>query len=325
MCPSAQLAGLHPRSEELIELTRAYDRGHADKARTQKLVETETQQIIDLQKRLGFEYLVDGALYWQDPLRPLTKSLKGVSSGSRYSRWFDTNTFYLKPVIKGKVSLGEFQPHDFVRSDLSPGHAKWKIALPGPYTFSELSENKSGLSKEQLILSIANAEQKLIQTLAGSGISLVQLSEPCLVYRPYRKEVASSKEIQTALDAIRIVAERSSVKLAVQTSFGDASAILSQLVNLPLDAIGFDLYSTDYEKLRLKSPKPIVLGIVDSRESHIEDPSWIAHTATLASKHVEAPDLVFSPNSDLKYLPRTVADAKVEALSSATRIFKETD
>ena len=137
--------------------------------------------------------------------------------------------------------------------------------------------------------------------------------------------MAISKEIQTALDAIRIVAEHSSVKLAVQTSFGDASAILSQLVNLPLDAIGFDLYSTDYEKLRLKSPKPIVLGIVDSRESHIEDPSWIAHTATLVSKHVEAPDLVFSPNSDLKYLPRTVADAKVEALSSATRIYKETD
>ena len=105
MCPSAQLAGLHPRSEELIEQTRAYDRGRADSARTQKLIETETQQIIGLQKRLGFEYLVDGALYWQDPLRPLTKSLGGVSSGSRYSRWFDTNTFYLKPVITEKVSL----------------------------------------------------------------------------------------------------------------------------------------------------------------------------------------------------------------------------
>jgi 5-methyltetrahydropteroyltriglutamate--homocysteine methyltransferase len=325
MCPSAQLSGIHPRSEELIELTREFDRGRADEARMGKLIEAETLQVIGLQQRLGFEYLTDGALYWQDPLRPLTKTVRGVSSGARYSRWFDTNTFYLKPVITGPVSLGEFQSSDFVRSDLQRGNAKWKVALPGPYTFSELSENKHGTSKDQLILSIANAEKELIQALARSHVSLVQLSEPCLVYRPYREDNASSGEIQTALDAIRIVAEDSPIKVAVQTYFGDAAPILSRLSNLPLESVGFDLYATDYEKLRVKSPRPIVLGIVDSRESHVEDPKWIAHTATLVSKHIEAPDVVFSPNSDLKYLPRTVADAKVEALSSAARIYRETD
>ena len=325
MCPSAQLTGIHPRSEVLIELTREFDRGRADEARTRKLIEAETLQVIGLQQKLGFEYLADGALYWQDPLRPLTRTLRGVSSGARYSRWFDTNTFYLKPVITGPVSLGEFQPSDFVRSDLTRGHEKWKVALPGPYTLSELSENKHGLSKDELIISIANAEKELIQALARSRVSLVQLSEPCLVYRPYREENANSRETQIALDAIRIVAEHSPVKVAVQTYFGDASPILSRLSNLPLESVGFDLYSTDYEQLHLKSPRPIVLGIVDSRESHVEDPKWIAHTATLVSKHIEAPDVIFSPNSDLKYLPRTVADAKVEALSSASRIYKEMD
>jgi len=325
MCPSAQLTGIHPRSEDLIELTREFDRGHADEARTQKLIEAETQQVIGLQQKLGFEYLSDGALYWQDPLRPLTRTLRGVSSGARYSRWFDTNTFYLKPVITGPVSLGEFQPSDFVRSDLTRGNAKWKVALPGPYTFSELSENNDGLRKDQLILEVANAEKQLIQTLARSQVSLVQLSEPCLVYRPYREDNANSREIQTALDAIRIVAEHSPIKVAIQTYFGDASPILSRLSNLPLESVGFDLYATDYEKLHIKSPRPIILGVVDSRESHVEDPKWIAHTATLVSKHIEAPDVIFSPNSDLKYLPRTVADAKVEALSSAARIYKEMD
>jgi len=325
MCPSAQLTGIHPRSEDLIELTREFDRGHVDEARTQKLIEAETLQVIGLQQKLEFEYLADGALYWQDPLRPLTRTLRGVSSGARYSRWFDTNTFYLKPVITGSVSLGEFQPSDFVRSDLTRVHSKWKVALPGPYTFSELSENKQGLSKDQLILEVANAEKELIQALVRSQVSLVQLSEPCLVYRPYREDNADSREIQTALDAIRIVAEHSPIKVAVQTYFGDASPILSRLSNLPLESVGFDLYATDYEKLHVKSPRPMILGIVDSRESRVEDPRWIAHTATLVSKHIEAPDVVFSPNSDLKYLPRTVADAKVEALSTAARIYKETD
>src|SRR5215471_6121621 len=129
MCPSAQLSGLHPRSEDLIALTRAFDRGQAEEARTQKLIETETEQIIRLQEKLGYEFFSDGAIYWQDPLRPLTKALRGVSSGSRYSRWFDTNTFYLKPVITGPVSLGEFSPVSFVRSEIGPNDSKWKIVI----------------------------------------------------------------------------------------------------------------------------------------------------------------------------------------------------
>src|SRR5215471_8574968 len=162
MCPSAQLSGLHPRSEDLIALTRAFDRGQAEEARTQKLIETETEQIIRLQEKLGFEFFSDGAIYWQDPLRPLTKALRGVSSGSRYSRWFDTNTFYLKPVITGPISLGEVTPSSFLKADSKPNHRKWKVVIPGPYTFSELSENKHGLDKDQLIMTIAKVESHLI-------------------------------------------------------------------------------------------------------------------------------------------------------------------
>ncbi len=323
MCPSAQLAGLHPRSEELIELTRAFDRGQASWSEASRLIDRETLQIIDLQKKLGFEYFSDGALYWQDPLRPLTRALEGVVSGTRYSRWFDTNTFFQKPVVAGEVSLGDSRLDEFIRSDLSSAPVKWKIVLPGPYTFSELSENKYYQSKTDLVLNIARAERELLQRLARSGLSLVQLAEPCLVYRPYRENPLASTEIETALKSIRIVAENSPVKVAVQTFFGDASQLLPQLLELPVDAVGFDLYETDYSRLQVNSPRKIILGIADSRESHVEDPEWISHTATLVSKHVSAPDFVLSPNSDLKYLPRPVADAKTKALAEAARIFRE--
>ena len=322
MCPSVQLTGLYPRSEDLIALTRAFDRGQAEGARTQKLFETETEQIIELQRRLRFDHFSDGAIYWQDPLRPLAKALNGVSSGSRYSRWFDTNTFYAKPSITGPVSLGEFQPSSFLKPEPGPTISNWKIVIPGPYTFTELSENKYGLDKDELILSIAKAETQLIRALSRSRVSLVQLAEPCLVYRPYREDPLTPHEVKTALNAVKLVAENSPVKVGIHTYFGDASTILEDLVKLPLDSVGFDLYSTDYERLHLQSSLQIVLGIVDSRESHVEDPQWITHTATLVSKHVDAPDFVFSPNSDLKYLPRKVADAKVEALASAARLFK---
>ncbi len=322
MSPNAQLSGLHSRSEELIEATRAFDRGQAEWSEVSNLVDRETLQIIDLQKRLGFDYLSDGALAWQDPLRPLANTLDGVTSGTRYSRWFDTNTFYQKPAVIGEVSLKDSRLYQFIRLDLTPGPANWKIVLPGPYTFAELSENKYYQSKADLVLSVAGAEKELIQRLAGLGVSLVQLAEPSLVYRPYR-ENSSNAEIRIALNALRVVAENSPAKIAVQTFFGDVTPVLRQLLDLPVDAVGFDLYATDYAQLEVKSARKIILGIVDSRESHVEEPEWISETATLVSKHVTAPEWVFSPNSDLKYLPRQVADAKAKALAEATRIFRE--
>src|SRR5262249_44489840 len=182
-------------------------------------------------------------------------------------------------------------------TELGPNDSKWKIVIPGPYTFAELSENKHGLTKDKLILSLAEAERLVIQSLSHSHVSLVQLAEPCITYRPYREDRPTPHETKLALNAIKLVAESSPVKVSVNTYFGEASAVLEQLVRLPIASVGLDLYSTDYEKLHLQSPIPITLGIVDSRESQVELPEWIAHTATLVSKHVEAPEFVFSPNS----------------------------
>jgi 5-methyltetrahydropteroyltriglutamate--homocysteine methyltransferase len=323
MCPQAQLAGLHSRSEELIELTRAYDRGQAEWSQVSNRLDQETRHIISLQEKLGFEYISDGALAWQDPLRPLTRALDGVTYGTRYSRWFDTNTFYQKPVVTGKISAKDSQLDNFVRADLLPGGKKWKVTLPGPYTFSELSENRHYPDKIELILSIARAEHDLIKKLAKIKVSLVQLSEPCLVYRPYREDQPSTLELETALHALTLVSQGSPAKVSIQTYFGDVSPVLANLLDLPVDGVGFDLYETDYSTLNIKTSKRVILGISDSRESQVEDAKWIAETAARVSKHVSASDYVFSPNSDLKYLPRTVADAKTTALAEAARIFQE--
>jgi 5-methyltetrahydropteroyltriglutamate--homocysteine methyltransferase len=323
MSPQAQLTGLYPRSEQLIELTRAYDRGQAGWPEVGKLLDLESRHVIGLQEDSGFEYINDGALFWQDPLRPLSQSLQGLETGTRYSRWFDTNTFYQKPTVTGKVSLRPINPESFIRADLLPRSKKWKVSLPGPYTFSELSENRHYRSREDLVLSIANEERELITRLAKAGVSLVQLSEPCLVYRPYREEPLSSRELENAVSAIKVATEDSPVKVSVQTFFGDASPVLPKLLELPVQVVGFDLYETDYSKLQAETSKQIALGIVDSRESHVESPEWIAHTVGLVRKQVKASDWILSPNSDLKYLPQTVADAKARALGGAVALLEE--
>jgi methionine synthase II (cobalamin-independent) len=323
MSPRAQLSGIYPRSEQLIELTRSYDRAKTDLDIVKKQVEQDTLELVKLQDDSGFETFSDGAFAWQDQLRPIVECLDGVTTGTRYDRWFDTNTFYKKPTIAGKIVVRAFDPKNFIRTDLLPRTKGWKVTLPGPYTFSELSENLHYGNQSDLLSEVAVAEHEIIKRLKDAGVSRFQLSEPCLVYRPYRERALGKAELDSALFALRKTVDGIQAKFSVHTHFGDATTILPDLLKLPVDTVGFDLFETDYSKLKIETTKKLALGIIDGRESNAENPKWIAETATRVSKHVIGGDIVLVPNSDLKFVPQKVADVKARALADATRLLEE--
>ncbi|TMI27891.1 hypothetical protein E6H30_02435 [Candidatus Bathyarchaeota archaeon] len=322
MSSEIQLAGIHPRSEKLIELTRSYERAKTSWNQVEAQLEQETRELIKLQESLGFKHISDGALGWQDQLRPIARSLKRVESGTRYSRWFDTNTFYQKPIVTGKISAGEIDPEKFLRTELLTGERNRKITLPGPYTFSQLSENKYYENYPDLLFDIAVAEREIIKRLRNEGVSLFQLSEPCLVYQPYREIFRDRSEVELALRAIRSVVEDNPGEFVVQTYFGDVAPVLPKLLDLPIYGIGIDLLETEISVLRDQTSKALVLGVVDSRESYVEDPRWIADAARKFCEQVDVQDLVFASNSDLKFLPQEIANQKLEALSKASELFE---
>src|SRR5438094_2945555 len=171
MSPKAQLGGIYPRSEQLIELTRSYDRAKTDLDTVKKQIEQDTLELVKLQDDSGFETFSDGAFAWQDQLRPVVESLDGVTTGTRYDRWFDTNTFYKKPTIAGKIGVHGFEPKNFIRTDLLPRTKGWKVTLPGPYTFSELSENLHYTSQSDLLLYMATSNIEATKTLNGAGFT----------------------------------------------------------------------------------------------------------------------------------------------------------
>jgi methionine synthase II (cobalamin-independent) len=323
MPSTAQLGGIHPRSEQLIEITRSYDRGKTNRASVEKQIEQDTIELVKLEEDSGFETFSDGAFAWQDQLRPVVESLEGITTGTRYSRWFDTNTFYKKPTINGKIGLGQFDPTKFVRTDQLPKSRTWKVSLIGPYTFSELAENIHYKTTSNLVSDLAHSENALIRRLKAFGISHFQISEPCLVYRPHREEALSDDEIETALAALHKTVEGIEATFSIQTYFGDATTILPHLLKLPVDGIGFDLFETDYTQSKIDTKKKLLLGIADARESNVEDPAWIAETASRVSKHIVSNRVVFVPNSDLKFVPRKIADAKARSLAEATRLVEE--
>ena len=320
MSSEIQLAGIHPRSEKLIELTRSYERAKTNWNQVEAQLEEETRGLVKIQESLGFGCISDGALGWQDQLRPIARSLRGVESGTRYSRWFDTNTFYQKPIVTNKISAGDIDPKIFIQTDLLTEGRSRKITLPGPYTLSQLSENKHYENYPDLLFDVALAEREIIRRLRNEGVSLFQLSEPCLVYQPYRESFRDQSEVELALRAIRSVVEDNPREFVVQTYFGDAAPILPELLDMPIYGVGIDLFETDISALGKQTSKALVLGVVDSRESYVEDPRWIADTARKFCEQVDVQDLVLASNSDLKFLPQEIANQKLEALSKASEL-----
>ncbi len=319
----AQLTGLHARSEPLIELTREYDRNRVPFAKVEDQLQNETLELVKLQESLGCEYQTDGALGWKDQLRPVVESISGLSDATRYSRWFDTNTFYKKPIVNGKVELVKFDPNIFIKSNLLSKSRKWKVTLPGPYTLAELSENKHYSTQLQLEQAFARVLHEIALKLNDAGVKLFQLSEPSLVYWPYRQTPPTKSEIGQAIDSIQSVVEGVSAEFIVNTFFGNAAPVFSDLQSLPIKAVGFDLYETDWQALpREASEVGLLLGIVDSEESWVETPEWIADTASKVQERLNASSVTLAPNTDLKFVPREIADRKLSSLGTAARRFQ---
>ena len=317
----AQLAGLHARSESLIELTREYDRNRVPWEKVEDQLENETVDLVNLQESLGCEYLTDGALGWKDQLRPVVESISGLAESTRYSRWFDTNTFYKKPIVNGKIELAKFDPGIFLKSNLLSKSRKWKVTLPGPYTLAELSENKHYPTQLELTHDFARVLREIVLKLNSVGVKLFQLSEPSLVYWPYRETPPSKDELGQGIDAVRSVVEGVRAEFIVNTFFGNAAPVFSSLRDLPVKAVGVDLYETDWQALPQKTSEVcLLLGIVDSEESWVETPGWIVDTATRVQRKLNCSSVILAPNTDLKFVPREIADRKLSSLGEAVRL-----
>jgi len=320
----AQLSGLHARSESLIELTREYDRNRVPWEKVEDQLESETADLVKLQEKLGCEYQTDGALSWKDQLRPVVDSISGLAESTRYSRWFDTNTFYKKPIVNGTVALAKFDSGTFVKSNLLSKDRKWKVTLPGPYTLTELSENKHYSTQSELLREFASVLREIVLKLNSVGVKLFQLSEPSLVYWPYRETRPSTDDLEQGIDALRSVVEGVRAEFVVNTFFGDACPIFSSLQSLPVKAVGVDLYETNWETLPQEAREVgLLLGIVDSEESLVEQPKWLVDTASKVQGKLSCPSVILAPNTDLKFVPRGIADSKLSSLGEAARLLQE--
>lgn len=151
-------------------------------------------------------------------------------------KWFNTNYHYMVPEIDDdtQLKLTGTKPFELFSEALENG-VKTKPVLIGPFTFLELARYTGVKTKADFAESIAKAYCDIIEKLSKLGAEWVQIDEPYLVTDLNGEDIALFKTLYKT-----ILANKSGVKVLLQTYFGDVRDCCNDIYELDFDGIGLD-------------------------------------------------------------------------------------
>jgi len=300
-----------PRSEELIAAYRRLAEGRCLPEELRSLARKEVEGLLEMQRRLGITFPVEGQLLWHDLLRPFSDLLGGLEPGP-LTRWYDNNLFYKMPIISSNLVRRDSILDKYLFLDVVGG-LEWKLILPEPYTFHTLSRNQAYADASDLVLDFAGVLSEELKSLGGSAPRLVQLSAPSLGQRPL-----SLDEIELVEESIRVLRRGFNGFIMVHIFFHNAANAIPWIFDTGVDIVGIDLFSTSLEAIKGYSFEgAVAVGCIDARNSYLESIGEVEAAVRSVVDSLEANSYHLTTNADLEYLPRRVSEAKLERLATA--------
>lgn len=266
------------------------------------------------QEEAGIDLVTDGLARWDDILTPFARTIGGFEIGGLL-RWFDNNVYYRRPICIGDLEWGGPSSVEALRYAKSVASKPVKAVLPGPVTFARLSVDEHYGDHDRFVEAIAGVLAQEAFELEAAGADVIQIDEPALLNAPEDLELAK-RAIGT------ITGQLKSTTTLLCTYFGDAKRLGAELFDLPVDGFGFDLVSgPENENLIADAPKgkTIQAGVIDARNTRLEDASAVASRLEGLVTIVGAESLWASPSAGLEFLPREKARAKLHLLTEAAR------
>jgi len=158
---------------------------------------------------------------------------------------------------------------------------------------------------------LQDSYKSLTEALAHAGAEVIQLDEPALL-----RHQTDFPVLQRALQML--TKHKGKAKLALYVYFGDPQPLYERLQQLPVDILGLDFtYNPKFVErvIALGSQKPLALGLVDGRNTRLEDAAAVAHTLDRILLRVKGDACYLNPSCGLEYLPRDRALAKLKLLT----------
>ena len=294
----ALVYGLYPRSEKLRTSISKWERGAIATGDLESAITGERVEVSALFSRAGVWKYTDPLSNWNDILRMTCAMLTGVSLG-RLTRYKETNTFYKQPELRSypefnpeppRADHDTYLPGEFYRP-AGPGYIHF---LPGIDSFVNMSSVSGDLDKDKLKVSLLSAYEEMI-----SHYNIHSL----LLFEPYPDEIATSdyNELFSSVGAYYVVENfsdgffrliRNEPNAIISSSPGDIGAIMSHAA-IP------------------------GVALFNSQNTKIEESKAIRDKALELAEKAGADNFIVTHTEYLDFLPRIIADRKVEAIAGA--------
>src|SRR3989449_1011654 len=314
------VVGNYPRIGDTFEeqsLRRAIARFDKGEINAPELADAERAVVkaaLREQNEGGIDLVTDGQISWYDSQSHIARGFASVEING-LARYFDTNTYYRQPVVHGVIAWKEPILVDEWKFAQANSKAAVKAVLTGPLTLASLALDKHYRKKKPLAVDLANALGEEVSGLVRAGAVHIQIDEPILTRHP--------EDLPLAVEGLeRIRARKGAAALTLFTYFGEVSKIFEELVETPVDAIGLDLVqgaATWSAIAKYGSEKPLVLGLVDARNTKKEDPAEVAKKVLGLKDRIDLKSSFLSPSNGLEFLPRERAREKLRILSAAAK------
>lgn len=151
-------------------------------------------------------------------------------------KWFNTNYHYIVPELEDntEISLSGTKPWDEYEEAKALG-IETKPVIIGAYTILKLTRYTGKKTADDFVDDIVKVYQDIVKKCENDQIAWVQFDEPALVQDMSLEDIALFHRIYD-----KILADKGSCKILLQTYFGDVRDIYQELIRMPFDGIGLD-------------------------------------------------------------------------------------
>jgi len=199
--------------------------------------------------------------------------------------------------------------------------------VPGPFTMLQQAQNDFYASEKEAAMDYAAALNEEIKDLFANGADIVQVDEPYMQARPEKAREYGVEALNRALEGVQ-------GQTAVHICFGYAAVIharpsgydfLPELNQCSCNQISVETAQSnlDCTVLETLGNKQIMVGCLDLSDMTVETPELVAERVRKALKHIKPEQVILAPDCGMKYLPREVADGKLQAMVKAAEILRK--
>lgn len=302
----AYIFGIFPRSELFIEATRRKPELAKD------MLPKETERVIKLQLSAGLSYLSDPLLGWDDMLRPYSTSFKGLEVNG-LNRFFETNTFYRVPVVKGKIEGDGKATINSVHMELLRKEKRpLLISLPEPLTFTLMCKDEAYGKLEPLASDIAKA-------LSEEAKSLREYFDLMVLKAPYLSFIKDKDLFSLSSDLVKEIKAAFGKEVILHTYFKDVTSKLDFLLEIPVDGLGIDTFATPLHSLKGYTFNSLTISVIDGANTKMESVDSIKEKVRWVETNLNFKKVRISNNVDLEYIPYKFAVRKVRVLGRSVK------